>query len=185
MTALRIEEGHAWYALEARPKMAPAVALSITALGFPVFLPFERRTVQHARKSESKLYPLITGYLFVAFNVAIAGWQEIVSDNVPGAISLLGQRDSASFGGFRPTKIRAGEIEHLMTIAEQLSQEQAENDGPLPVLPPRSRALIFVGVLANLTGEVIHDERGRVLMTLDKQFGGKPVSVPRESVRGA
>ena len=174
--------GRQWFVLQTEWQAEAPVAKAAADLGAEIFLPLEQREVRHARRIETKTFPMISGYVFTRFDLlADAGrWEKI--GTMKGAVRFLGLRVWDD-GVLRPAAVRAGQVERLIGMTKALANIEGQKTELFPVLTEKTRVLIHSGILANFSGTVIYDRRGNVLLNLDKQFGGRPVSVPRESVR--
>src|ERR1041385_189942 len=93
-----------WYVVHTQPCSEDRASLRLAAQGYRVFCPRLRKTVRHARKSESKLVPLFPGYLFLRLDVSRDRWRAV--NGTRGVIRLLAQGDV-------PQTVPAGIVEDL------------------------------------------------------------------------
>jgi len=172
-------ESPRWYVVKTKRNVEANAAQAIADSGFEVFLPKEARTRRHARRVETIIAPLITGYIFTRFSIVIddGRWQRIIE--LDAVTAILGSRTGLNP---MPTPIRQGEIEHLIAISQTRPIENSNQVPVLEKLSPGARIRIWAGVLENFSGFVLHDDRGRTLIQLDRRFGGRSISVPRESL---
>lgn len=167
-----------FYAVAVRHGVEQAFVRAVAALSIAVFLPLEECTIKHARQVVRTHRPLIPGYLFPKFDASPNSgdlWQEIT--RITGFKGFLGTRDDS----LMPTAIRDGEIEALIQRGKMLAAQNANTPGEYRALPPNLPVLVSYMDL-NAEAIVIRDRRGKVLIELDKRWGSKRVSVPRDSI---
>ena len=143
-----------WYVVHTQPCSEDRASIRLTAQGYHVFCPRLRKTVRHARKSESKLVPLFPGYLFLKLDKARARWRAV--NGTRGVIRLLAQGDI-------PQTVPAGIVEEL--------KSHVDMHDALVWTPPLSigqRVRITEGPFEDFMGTLQRlDGPDRVLVLLD------------------
>ena len=143
-----------WYVVHTQPACEDRASMRLTAQGYQIFCPRLRKTVRHARKSESKLVPLFPGYLFLRLDIARDRWRAV--NGTRGVIRLLAQGDT-------PQTVPAGIVEEL--------QAHVDRHGALVWTPPLSagqRVRITEGPFEDFVGTLQRlDGTDRVLVLLD------------------
>lgn len=167
-----------WYVAVTRQGAETHVARAIGALGIEVFLPLQRKTIRHARVEQRTYRALLPSLIFPAFEIEDATWTAIT--RIFGFTRFMGSRAGDDF---MPTAVRSGEMEAFMDMARFLDCDHDEQD-PLRYcqLRPNSRVFVRCTESFEAMGTVIRDDRGKVLIDLDKAYGGKRVCAPRDSV---
>lgn len=143
-----------WYVVHTQPSSEDRASIRLAAQGYHVFYPRLRKTVRHARKSESKLVPFFPGYLFLRLDISRDRWRAI--NGTRGVIRLLAQGDV-------PQTVPAGIVEEL--------QSHADRQDALVWTPPLNvgqRVRITEGPLEDFVGTLQRlDGADRVLVLLD------------------
>jgi len=68
-----------WFLAQLKPNCQRIAHRNLTQQGFQTFLPLREETRRHKGKFHSALKPLFPGYIFVAFDAALGGWNAINS----------------------------------------------------------------------------------------------------------
>ena len=76
-----------WYVVRVKTAHEDRAAWHFRNQGFEVYLPKYRKTVRHARKTQTVTRPLFPGYLFVDMNTSHHRWRSI--NGTVGVISLV------------------------------------------------------------------------------------------------
>jgi transcription antitermination factor NusG len=96
--------GLAWHVLAVMPRREFAAERDVMDLGFETYIPRQRRSKVYRGRRLKIVEPLLTGYIFVAFDRDRDPWGEIEwADDVWGLLK----------DGDKPTAVRAGELELL------------------------------------------------------------------------
>lgn len=66
-----------WYVIQTRPRDESTALFHLQRQGFEGYLPRFLKRRRHARRIDVKAEPLFPGYLFVAFDLAVARWRSI------------------------------------------------------------------------------------------------------------
>lgn len=152
-----------WYVVHTRPHNEARAIFHLRQQGFRTFCPFLRKSVRHARKTELRLSPLFTNYLFLNLDVTQERWRSI--NGTFGVARIIMQDET-------PQPVPVGVIEGLLSRADDdgvidfstpfwVGQDVRLTDGPFTD---------FVGRLEYL------DAQGRVRVLLDLMGRGVAVS---------
>lgn len=76
-----------WYVVRVKTSHEDRAAWHLRNQDFKVYLPKYRKTIRHARKTQSVLRPLFPGYLFVNMDTASQPWRSI--NGTVGVLSLV------------------------------------------------------------------------------------------------
>ena len=68
-----------WFAIRTKPQQEQVAKLHYQRQGYQVYLPMMRTIVRHARRTEEKLRPFFSGYLFLHLALAERNWVAISS----------------------------------------------------------------------------------------------------------
>lgn len=156
-----------WYVVHTRPHNESRALFHLHQQGFRTFCPFNRKTVRHARKVESRLAPLFPNYLFLNIDIERERWRSV--NGTFGVARIIMQDE-------RPQPVPVGVIEDLLSRVGsdgaidfspkfRVGQNVKLNDGPFTD---------FVGRLEAL------DDQGRVRVLLDLMGRGVTVSAKVE-----
>jgi transcriptional antiterminator RfaH len=94
----------AWYVVNTHPHQEERAEFNLQRQGYEVCLPRLRKTRRHARRTDSVLTPLFSGYLFVHLAPELQAWRAI--NATFGVRRLLCE-------GERPRSLPAGFVEAL------------------------------------------------------------------------
>ena len=155
-TPYRLVGGERWYVARTLANRDNFAADNIQRLGFRVYAPKFRRTVRHARRTQSILAPLFPGYLFVVADLSRDRWR-----SVNGALGVASLIMSAEL----PTPVPHGVVETIIERGNQLESA--------PTLQIGQMVRILSGPFAETICRLERlDQRNRVLVLLEL-MGGK------------
>jgi transcriptional antiterminator RfaH len=165
--------GRAWHVIRTNVNCERRALKGIEALGFPVYMPVERKWVRHARKRERVERPLFVRYLFVHFDVEREHWYPIRATH--GVETIL-CRD-----GFVPARVADSWVEDFRR-AEAAGLFDATIEGA--VFEKGSKVQVEEGPFAGLVGEVVRaDSKHRIEILLGFLHRAVAVTVPVTAVR--
>jgi len=81
-----------WYVVHALANKEFVAAHHLRNQGFEVLVPSLRRSVRHARRTQSRLVLLFPRYLFVAFDAATDRWRSILGTFGVAGLVMMGGR---------------------------------------------------------------------------------------------
>lgn len=143
-----------WYVVNTKPRKESTTEAHLRNQGFTAWLPQFRKTIRHARRTDTVAAPIFPGYLFVELNLSEDHWQII--NNSWGVQRILCQQG-------RPTPLPQNFVANLISITD--------SDGILalkePTLFPGQKLRIIDGPFANTIGILQHlagKERVAVLL---------------------
>ncbi|MBN33736.1 MAG: transcriptional activator RfaH [Rhodospirillaceae bacterium] len=143
-----------WYVVQTRPQAEVRAAQHLGNQGFDAWLPQFRKTVRHARKSQSVLRPLFPRYLFVRVDLDAEQWRSILG--TVGVISLV--------GGDPPTPMADEVVE---VLRQRCDEEGLVRVDPALGLTAGQSVRIAEGPLADLEGVFLEvDDQARVAILL-------------------
>lgn len=102
-------EGDRWYVVRSAPRKEFFAASQLENQSFRTFVPRLRRTVRHARRTQTVLAPLFPRYLFVAMDVDRVRWRSILGTF--GVAQLI-------MSGERPKPVPDGVVENLAEASD-------------------------------------------------------------------
>jgi len=161
-----------WYAASVFPGKEDVVERHLYRQGFVSFLPRSEKTVRHARRFETRMWPYFPGYIFVALDIALQRWRSV--NGTFGVRSLVMQGD-------RPLPIPPGLVEQFIALTGEdgqldfsgrlgtgtsvriLSGPFAEMIGRLDRLDSTGRARVLVAIM---NGEIPVDLESRELVAI-------------------
>lgn len=149
-----LEAGERWYVVRSGPRKEFYAAAHLGNQDFRVFVPRLRKTVRHARKTQTVLAALFPGYLFVAMDVDCVRWRAILGTH--GVVQLI-------MAGDRPKPVPAGVVERLAEAADIAGAVNfAER------LQVGAEVRFLTGPFADLVGRLVAlDDAGRVGVLLE------------------
>lgn len=101
-----MSDGPAWYVVAVMPRREFAAERDIMALGFETYIPRQQRRKIYRGKLLTVAEPLLTGYLFVAFDREREHWGAI--EDCDDVLGIIKSKTAAT-----PICVRAGELELL------------------------------------------------------------------------
>lgn len=157
--------GLAWYVVRSHPNQEFRASKGITAdIGFPVFLPIERRYVVHARQKKVRDSSLLGAYFFVAFDVRRDAWMEILE--VDGVADVLRN-------GLRPSRVEDQSINDLKQAVEMGLFDETVGSHLKPgarVIVPSHEGLGLAMRIKSVTkdkrAEIVYELLGREVSTI-------------------
>lgn len=66
-----------WFLAQLKPNSHRIAERNLCRQGFTTFLPMHERTKSHRGKFKTTMEPLFPGYIFVAFDTTLGGWQSV------------------------------------------------------------------------------------------------------------
>ncbi|MEO0981641.1 MAG: transcriptional activator RfaH [Pseudomonadota bacterium] len=158
--------GTPWYLVQCKTGRERFAEDGLARQGFDVFLPSERRTVRHARRTETVRRAFFPGYLFVSLDVTRGGWRPI--DATPGVVRLV------TFGA-RPAAAPSGWVDTLRASADARGEIVIEDE-----FACGDRLRVRRGPLSGLTARVAETARSdRIRIVLDAMTIAAPVELAR------
>jgi len=143
-----------WYVVQTRPQAEVRAAQHLANQDFEAWLPEFRKTIRHARKTQSVRRPLFPRYLLVRADLEADRWRSILG--TAGVVGLV--------GGDPPTPIADQVVEALRARCDE---EGLVRIDPALGLSQGQAVRIAEGPLADLEGIFLDiDDRARVAILL-------------------
>ncbi|MEG3618521.1 transcription termination/antitermination NusG family protein [Magnetovibrio sp. PR-2] len=108
-----------WYVVRVKTSYEDRASWHLRNQDFKVYLPKYRKTVRHARKTQSVLRPVFPGYLFVNMDTASQPWRSI--NGTVGVLSLVqfGPHPQSIDGSIVDMIRRREDIDGVISIAPE------------------------------------------------------------------
>lgn len=129
------DRGPSWFLAQLKPNCANIADENLKRQGFQTFLPMEEVTRKHNGKFVTAKRPLLPGYIFVAFDVALGLWRTLNS--------TYGVKRLISFG-HEPTVVPLDLVSQLM-----LRRDAHGKCLPPKFLKPGDSVILTKGPFAN------------------------------------
>ena len=164
------DRGTTWFLAQVKPNCAQIAERNLKRQGFNTFLPLEEETRQRNGKFVTALRPLFSGYIFVAFDVALGLWRTVNS--------TYGLTRLVSFGK-EPTPVPLDLVSQLMLRCDDSGKLL-----PPKLIKPGDQVTLAAGPFANFVAEVENIARDqRVWVLMDLMGGQTRVAVNLEQLR--
>lgn len=159
-----------WFLAQLKPNCQRIAQRNLAQQGVQTFLPLREETRRHKGKFHSALKPLFPGYIFVAFDAALGGWNAINSTYGITRLVCFGEK---------PVAVPPELVSQLI-----LRCDAAGKLLPPKLLKPGDQVLLATGPFANLVAkiEAIAPDR-RVWVLMDFLGGQTRVAVNLEQLR--
>lgn len=160
----------AWYAVNTHPHQEERARFNLRRQGYEVCLPRLRKTRRHARRTDTVLTPLFSGYLFLHLAPELQAWRAI--NATFGVRRLLCE-------GERPCPLPAGFVEALEQRMD-LNGAVAQPEGEFTVGEPLR---LLSGPFADHIGTMLHvADKDRIALLLSLLGREVKVVVSRRQV---
>lgn len=156
-----------WYVAQLKPNGFNKAQLNLIRQGFECFMPMQRVTTKHARRLNTCLRPVFSGYIFIKFRLDSSNWRKINS--------TLGVYKLISFSEGRPAYIPEALVEGLIARCDE--QNIIE---PITDLKIGEKARLVAGPFSDFIGQVeklVSSDRVRLLFKFMEQYITADVSL--------
>jgi len=161
-----------WFALYTRSRHEKRVAEALEQRGFDTYLPLVPRVSEWHDRKKTVLWPLFPGYVFVRLCPEDAA--TVLS--IPGSVQVIGVAG-------RPAPIPDEDIDNVKMFVTALITTGAPTSVH-PALDVGAPAKVSSGAFAGVTGIVLEDRKGKVVLQVGLHAIGQGLrlELPREVV---
>lgn len=155
-----------WYVAQLKPNGFEKAQINLARQGFETFMPVRETSTRHARRVQTKLKPIFSGYIFIRFGDDRADWRKINS--------TLGIARLVSFEKNTPAPVPDALMAGL--------RARCGEDGqllPMTDLKIGERVKLVAGAFVSFVGEIedlVNENRVRILF----EFMGQKTRVDAE-----
>lgn len=168
-TAPGLASGERWFVVQSQPRKELFAAENLEKQKFRTFVPRLKKTVRHARRTQTVYAPLFPQYLFMVLNLDRDRWRSVLGTFGVSRIIL----DNG-----RPKPVPIGVVEML---GKAVGHDMAANFSDLVTVGADVRFLN--GPLAEQIGRVVRlDEKGRVAVLMELLGAERVVSASASSL---
>jgi len=163
-----------WYACRTRPRAEKRAGQLLKLGGVESYVPLLERDRQWSDRTKRVAFPLIPGYVFAQFSMAMV--HEVLG--TPGVVTIV--RDDG-----KPAPVRVEELESIRLLVACVNSGNAPPE-PAEFFETGQEVIVADGPFSGIRGVLVEDRgRARVVIRLSALRKALSVELPREILRAA